>query len=333
MPIERDMPILELWEDTWKLAQEKGIEKEELVSAFKISLRQAYLQSSNPLPIARVEIDADGALKILGKREEGDAEIDCTPEATELLKICRSALTLIRQRPDILPPLIRHAEDEELFSVFLPLKGQLATGIVQQDKKDEENVHVSIGKTEALLPKREQTPGEEYRHGQILRVYVVAVSRGANGPEVIVSRCHPNLVLRLFEREVPEMTSGDVSILKIAREAGSRTKIATKSNTAGLNGKGTFIGPEGSRVRAVVSELRGEKVDIVDYSDDPAAYIASALSPARVASVQILSQRERKAVAFAPESQLRLAIGREGQNARLAARLTGWKIAISSSSR
>ena len=319
MSISLEMP------DIRELAQEEGIKEEELKSVLEASLLQAYCKFPGALPIARAEVDKQGTLTIWGKEEEGGQEIDCTPEDfnRQSTKIVRSAL---RQ-------LVRHTEDEKLFGSFLNRKGRLITGVVQQDEKDEENIHVSVGETEALLPKREQTPGEEYAHGQRLRVYVVAVSRGPKGPEIIVSRCHPNLVLRLFEKEVPEMASGDVSILKVAREAGSRTKIAIKSNIPGLSGKGTFIGPDGSRVRSVVSELGGEKIDIVDYSDDPGAYIASALSPARVDSVQILSQEERKAVAFVPEDQLRLAIGREGQNARLAARLTGWKIAIQPSSK
>lgn len=318
MSIKLEMP------DFWDLAQEEGIRKEELKSVLEASLLQAYRQSPRALPIARAEVDRQGTLTIWGKNEEGDREIDCTPKELNRgsIKIIRSAL----RQP------VKHAEDEKLFDSFLNLKGRLITGIVQQDEKDEENIHVFAYKTEALLPKREQTPGEEYFHGRRLRVYVVGVSRGMKGPEIIVSRCHPNLVLRLFEREVPEMTSGDVSILKIAREAGSRTKIAIKSNIPGLSGKGTFIGPGGSRVASVVSELGGEKIDIVDYSDDPVSYIASALSPAKVVSVQILSLNDRKAVAFVPEGQVRLAIGREGQNARLAARLTGWKIAIRPSS-
>lgn len=303
------------------LAQEEGIKEDELKAVLEASLLQAYCRFPDALPIARAEIDGKrGTLTIWGKKEEDGPEIDCTPEgfSRQSTKIVRSAL---RQ-------LVRHTEDEKLFGSFLNRKGKLITGVVQQDKRDGENIHVAVGETEALLPKREQTPGEKYSHGQRLRVYVVAVSRGLKGPEIIVSRCHPNLVLRLFEKEVPEMAAGQVGIVKVAREAGSRTKIAIESNVEGLSGKGTFIGPDGSRVRSVVSELGGEKIDIVDYSEDPASYIASALSPAKVDSVQILSREERKAVAFVPEGQLRLAIGKEGQNARLAARLTGWKIAI-----
>ena len=311
--------------DIRQLAEEEGIKEEELKSVLEASLLQAYCKFPNALPIARAEVDSkQGTLTIWGKQEEDGQETDCTPKdfSRQSTKIVRSAL---RQ-------LVRHTEDEKLFGSFLNRKGKLVTGTVQQDERDKDNIHVAVGETEALLPKREQTPGELYTHGERIRVYVVAVSRGLKGPEIIVSRCHPNLVLKLFEKEVPEMSTGAVSIIKVAREAGSRTKIAIKSNVEGLNEKGTFIGPDGSRVRSVVSELGGEKIDIVDYSEDPASYIASALSPAKVDSVRILSQEERKAIAFVPESQIRLAIGKEGQNARLAARLTGWKIAIQPSS-
>ena len=311
--------------DIRQLAEEAGIKEEELKSVLEASLLQAYCKFPDALPIARAEVDSKrGTLTIWGKQEEDGQETDCTPKdfSRQSTKIVRSAL---RQ-------LVRHTEDEKLFGSFLNRKGKLVTGTVQQDERDKDNIHVAVGETEALLPKREQTPGEAYTHGERIRVYVVAVSRGLKGPEIIVSRCHPNLVLKLFEKEVPEMSTGAVSIVKVAREAGSRTKIAIKSNVEGLNEKGTFIGPDGSRVRSVVSELGGEKIDIVDYSEDPASYIASALSPAKVDSVRILSQEERKAIAFVPESQIRLAIGKEGQNARLAARLTGWKIAIQPSS-
>ena len=311
--------------DIRQLAEEEGIKEEELKSVLEASLLQAYCKFPNALPIARAEVDSkQGTLTIWGKQEEDGQETDCTPKdfSRQSTKIVRSAL---RQ-------LVRHTEDEKLFGSFLNRKGKLVTGTVQQDERDKDNIHVAVGETEALLPKREQTPGELYTQGERIRVYVVAVSRGLKGPEIIVSRCHPNLVLKLFEKEVPEMSTGAVSIIKVAREAGSRTKIAIKSNVEGLNEKGTFIGPDGSRVRSVVSELGGEKIDIVDYSEDPASYIASALSPAKVDSVRILSQEERKAIAFVPESQIRLAIGKEGQNARLAARLTGWKIAIQPSS-
>ncbi|MBQ5556740.1 MAG: transcription termination factor NusA [Aeriscardovia sp.] len=317
-----DMPSIR------QLAEDEGVAEKEVRSVLQASLLQAYSKFPNARPIARVEVDDRGNLTIWGKESEEEEETDCTPEDfnRQSTEFVRSAL---RQ-------LVHHMEDEKLFGSFLNRRGQLITGTVQQDEKDEDNIHVAVGDTEALLPRREQTPGEEYRHGQRLRVYVVSVDRRPKGPEIIVSRRHPNLVQLLFEKEVPEMSSGDVSIVKIAREAGSRTKIAVTSRIPGFNAKGAFIGPGGSRVRSVVSELGGkEQIDIIDYSDDPARYIANALSPAKVEKVDILSRENRMAVAIvANEDQLRLAIGGQGgQNARLAARLTGWKIAIQTPAR
>ncbi|MBQ1424808.1 MAG: transcription termination factor NusA [Aeriscardovia sp.] len=317
-----DMPSIR------QLAEDEGVAEKEVRSVLQASLLQAYSKFPDARPIARVEVDERGNLTIWGKESEEEEEADCTPEDfnRQSTEFVRSAL---RQ-------LVHHMEDEKLFGSFLNRRGQLITGTVQQDEKDEDNIHVAVGDTESLLPRREQTPGEEYRHGQRLRVYVVSVDRRPKGPEIIVSRRHPNLVQLLFEKEVPEMSSGDVSIVKIAREAGSRTKIAVTSRIPGFNAKGAFIGPGGSRVRSVVSELGGkEQIDIIDYSDDPARYIANALSPAKVEKVDILSRENRMAVAIvANEDQLRLAIGGQGgQNARLAARLTGWKIAIQTPAR
>lgn len=322
MSIKLDMPSIR------QLAEDEGVAEKEVRSVLQASLLQAYSKFPDARPIARVEVDERGNLTIWGKESEEEEEADCTPEDfnRQSTEFVRSAL---RQ-------LVHHMEDEKLFGSFLNRRGQLITGTVQQDEKDEDNIHVAVGDTEALLPRREQTPGEEYRHGQRLRVYVVSVDRRPKGPEIIVSRRHPNLVQLLFEKEVPEMSSGDVSIVKIAREAGSRTKIAVTSRIPGFNAKGAFIGPGGSRVRSVVSELGGkEQIDIIDYSDDPARYIANALSPAKVEKVEILSRENRMAVAIvANEDQLRLAIGGQGgQNARLAARLTGWKIAIQTPAR
>ena len=189
---------------------------------------------------------------------------------------------------------------------------------------------MAVGDVEALLPRREQVPGERYRHGERIRVYVVNVARGLKGPEIVVSRSHPELVRRLFEREVPELVSGAVSIMAIAREAGARTKIAVRANTEGVNPKGALIGPGGARVRAVMENLGPEKIDIVDWSADPAKFVAAALSPAVATGVQVISEKNKTAIAFIHDDQLSLAIGKEGQNARLAAKLTGWKIGIES---
>jgi N utilization substance protein A len=189
---------------------------------------------------------------------------------------------------------------------------------------------VDLGKLEALLPQGEQVPGEDYSHGTRIKALVVSVRKGMRGPQVMLSRTHPNLVKKLFALEVPEIADGTVEIVAIAREAGHRTKIAVRSSVPGVNPKGSCIGPMGQRVRNVMNELHGEKIDIVDWSEDPARMVANALSPARVSSVTIVDEAARSARVVVPDFQLSLAIGKEGQNARLAARLTGWRIDIRS---
>jgi transcription termination/antitermination protein NusA len=191
-------------------------------------------------------------------------------------------------------------------------------------------VLVDVGGVEAVLPAHEQVPGEEYVHGERIRGFVLEVARGQRGPQVTLSRSHPGLVRKLFALEVPEIADGTVEIMAMAREAGHRTKMAVRSTVAGVNAKGACIGPMGGRVRAVMAELHGEKIDIVDYSDDPAEMVAHALSPARVVSVTVVDPETRAARVIVPDYQLSLAIGKEGQNARLAAKLTGWRIDIRS---
>jgi N utilization substance protein A len=179
-----------------------------------------------------------------------------------------------------------------------------------------------------VLPPHERVPGEDYSHGRRLRAYVTEARRGPKGPQITLSRSHPNLVRRLFALEVPEVADGTVEIAGLAREAGHRTKMAVRATVAGVNAKGACIGPMGARVRSVMNELGGEKIDIVDFDEDPAAYVAGALSPAKVSSVTVIDEVGRAVRAVVPENQLSLAIGKDGQNARLAAKLTGWKIDI-----
>ena len=215
------------------------------------------------------------------------------------------------------------------FGEFSGREGDLVSGVIQQGR-DPQDVLVDLGKLEAMLPAPERVPGERYEHGTRIKGLVVSVRRGMRGPQVMLSRSHPNLVKKLFALEVPEIADGTVEICAIAREAGHRTKIAVKSNVAGVNAKGSCIGPMGQRVRNVMNELHGEKIDIVDWSDDPAQLVANALSPARVSSVEVVDADARSARVVVPDYQLSLAIGKEGQNARLAARLTGWRIDIRS---
>jgi N utilization substance protein A len=205
----------------------------------------------------------------------------------------------------------------------------LVSGTIQQGR-DPAVVLVDLGKVEAILPPAEQVPGEEYAHGRRMKVVIVAVRRGMKGPQVTVSRTHPELVRKLFALEVPEIADGVVRIEAMSREAGHRSKIAVHSTNPSVNAKGACIGPMGQRVRQVMTELSGEKIDIIDWSEDPATFIANALSPAKVSSVEIVSAEARAARVIVPDYQLSLAIGREGQNARLAARMTGWRIDIRS---
>lgn len=189
-------------------------------------------------------------------------------------------------------------------------------------------VHVDLGTVEAILPPEEQVPGEKYVHGSRIRVYVTGVSKGTKGPQITVSRTHPSLVRKLFSLEVPEIASGVVEIVSLAREAGHRTKIAVRATEAGVNAKGACIGEMGARVRAVQTELNDEKIDIVDYSSDLPVFVASALSPAKVSSAFVIDKATKAVRALVPDYQLSLAIGKEGQNARLAAKLTGARIDI-----
>ena len=320
-----------------QLAIEQGIDLEQLDTALEEALRLAYLKTPHAAKHARVELDTRaGTFTVWARKEipvepteddphpasELGEEYDDTPR-----NFGRLAAATARQ---VIGQLFRKAEDDKVFGAFSGQKGKLVTGIVQQDASDPTNVHVAVGDVEAILPRREQVPGERYRHGERLRVYVVNVARGVKGPEIVVSRSHPELVRRLFEREVPELVSGAVSIMAIAREAGARTKIAVRANTDGVNPKGALIGPGGARVRAVMENLGPEKIDIVDWSADPAKFVASALSPAVATGVQVISEKNKTAIAFIHDDQLSLAIGKEGQNARLAAKLTGWKIGIES---
>ncbi|MFI7242540.1 transcription termination factor NusA [Streptomyces qinglanensis] len=309
------------------LVREKEISLDLLVEAIESALLIAYHRTEGSRRDARVELDRKtGHVTVWAKEsaeelEEGaePREFDDTPTG-----FGRIAATTAKQ---VILQRLRDAEEEVTFGEYAGREGDVVAGVVQQGK-DPKSVLVDIGKLEAILPPQEQVPGEEYGHGTRLRTYVVRVVKGVRGPSVTLSRTHPNLVKKLFELEVPEIADGSVEISAIAREAGHRTKIAVRSARSGLNAKGACIGPMGGRVRNVMAELHGEKIDIVDWSEDPAELVANALSPARVSKVEILDLAARSARVTVPDYQLSLAIGKEGQNARLAARLTGWRIDI-----
>jgi len=306
------------------LEREKEVSLPMLVEAIESALLMAYQRSEGHQPTARVELERKtGHVTVWAAETDEDGTVlrewDDTPTGFGRIA-AMTAKQVIMQR-------LRDAEDEQTFGEFAGKEGDIVSGVVQQGK-DPRNVFVDLGRIEAVLPPPEQVPGETYAHGSRLRCYVVKVSKGMRGPSIVLSRTHPNLVRKLFSLEVPEIADGTVTIMAIAREAGHRTKIAVTSNRPGVNAKGACIGPMGARARAVMSELHGEKIDIVDWSEDPATFLAQALQPARVSSVEIVDLEARSARIIVPDYQLSLAIGREGQNARLAARLTGWRIDI-----
>jgi N utilization substance protein A len=306
------------------LEREKEISFDLVVEALEQALLVAYERTGGARAHARVQLDRkSGHVTVWAQEvdEQGTvlSEWDDTPEG-----FGRIAATTAKQ---VILQRLRDAEDEVTFGEFVGKEGDVLSGTIQQGR-DPRAVLVDLGKVEAVLPAQEQVPGERYEHGSRIKCYVLQVRRGMRGPLVTLSRTHPNLVKKLFALEVPEIADGTVDIAGIAREAGHRSKIAVRSTKPGVNAKGACIGPMGSRVRAVMAELHGEKIDIVDWSDDPAELVAHALSPARVQRVEVVDAEARAARVTVPDYQLSLAIGREGQNARLAARLTGWRIDI-----
>ena len=307
--------------------EEKGVSLDTLVDAIEEALLRAYRNLPGAISEARIEIDRrTGKATVFAMDEDEDGnpigEFDDTP--SNFGRIATStARSIIAQR-------LREAEDSRVLGTFAGKEGSVVTGVVQQGR-DRDVTLVKIGDDfEAILPEGEKVPGERYEHGDRIRAYVVSVERGDRGPRIVLSRTHPGLVQGLFSREVPEIQDGLVSIKAIAREAGHRTKIAVAANRDGVNAKGACIGPMGGRVRNVMAELGGEKIDIVDWSEDSAKFVANSLSPARVSRVVVHSEANKSATAVVPDFQLSLAIGKEGQNARLAARLTGFHIDIHS---
>lgn len=270
----------------------------------------------------KTEISLAEAEKINPGYEAGDIyEVEVTPR--EFGRIAaQTAKQVVVQR-------MREAERSVIYDEYINMEGDIMTGIIQ--RIENRSVFLDIGKTEAVLTPNEQIPGEVYRHGDRLKVYMVEIRKTNRGPQVVVSRTHPGLLKRLFEQEVPEIYDGTVEIKSIAREAGSRSKIAVYSKNENVDSLGACVGAKGMRVQAIVDELRGEKIDIVKWSEDPAEFIDNALSPAKVIAVDIAAD-EKFARVIVPNYQLSLAIGKEGQNARLAVKLTGWKIDIKSAS-
>lgn len=306
------------------LETERDIPLEKIIPAIEQAVLMAYQKSPGAISRSRAELDrSSGKVTIWAPEVEEDGtvigEFDDTPNGFGRIA-ASTARQVIQQR-------LRDAEDDNILGSFKDKEGEILSGIIQQGR-DPRVVLVDLGTLEAALPPSEQAPGEKYEHGRRLRSFVVRVERGFKGPQVTLSRTHPGLVKKLFELEVPEILAGHVEIVALAREAGHRSKIAVAATAPGINAKGACIGEMGTRVRAVTNELNDEKIDIVDFDKDPRTFIANALSPSKVTSVTVLDEGLKAARVVVPDNQLSLAIGKEGQNARLAAKLTGWRIDI-----
>src|SRR5881396_670378 len=359
----------EIIEAVRTIEREKGIDGDTLIQALEDALLAAYKKTPGSSRHATVELDDDGDFRVYsieiptdlesrlleearertldelerleeetGERQhtlisDDDLDIDWSEIAEDQIKredvtpegfgriAAQTAKQVILQR-------IREEERRMMYDEYIDRVGEVVTGIVQQ-AGDRNNVLVDLGKVESLLPRSEQVDGERYEQGSRIKAVITEVRSGTKGPQVILSRRDPELIKTLFELEVPEIADGLVDIRGVAREPGYRSKIAVESHAQGVDPVGACVGPRGSRVRMVVSELRGEKIDIIPHNDEPARFVAKALSPARVREV-IVDDEERQATVIVPDDQLSLAIGRDGQNARLAARLTGWRVDIKS---
>jgi len=315
---------------------DKGIGVDDLLTTIAEALLHAYYAHRGEVedaPRARVDIDAQtGTVNVMITQVDDDGnvvnEFDDTPN-----NFGRIGAHAVR---DAIVRRLREAETSRAFDAYSDFEGRVISGIVQADARAKERgiivVHLGTeadGQDGIILP-AEQIPGEKLNHGDRVKCYVVGVNRGPRNLQINLSRTHPELVRRLFELEVPEVADGAVEIVSIAREAGHRSKVAVRPTVKGLNAKGACIGPRGQRVSNIMRELGGEKIDIIDYSEDPAQYVGNALAPSKVVKVDVVDEDEQRARVVVPDYQLSLAIGKEGQNARLAARLTGWKIDIRS---
>lgn len=329
-----------------QLASEKGISQEVLLEAIEAALISAYKRNFNTAQNVRVDINREtGAVKVYARKTVVEEVLD--PRLEISLDAARQMNTLYQlgdvvelevtpkdfgriaaqTAKQVVTQRIREAERGVIYELFVDREEDIVTGLVQ--RQDHRFIYVDLGKTEALLPVQEVMPTERLQQGERIKAFITKVEKTTKGPQIYLSRTHPGLLKRLFELEVPEIYDGVVEIKSVAREAGTRSKIAVHSNLPEVDPVGACVGQKGVRVQNVVNELKGEKIDIVRWSEDPQVYVANALSPSKVISVT-LYQEERMALVVVPDYQLSLAIGKEGQNARLAAKLTGWKIDIKS---
>lgn len=326
------------------LERDKGISRDVLIEAIEAALISAYRRNFNQAQNVRIDINTDnGMMRVFARKEVVDevfdprleisidearkmnpnyqvedvVEMEVTPKDFGRIA-AQTAKQVVTQR-------VREAERGIIYSEFIDREEDIMTGIVQ--RIDSKFIYVSLGKIEALLPVNEQMPNEQYKPHDRIKVFITKVEKTTKGPQIFVSRTHPGLLKRLFEIEVPEIYDGTVEIKSVAREAGDRSKISVHSENDEVDPVGSCVGPKGSRVQAVVNELKGEKIDIVKWSEDPVIFVANALSPSKVLDV-IVNEGEKATTVVVPDYQLSLAIGKRGQNARLAAKLTGWKIDI-----
>jgi N utilization substance protein A len=329
-----------------ELEKERGIKKEIILEALEAALVSAYKKNFSSAQNVRVEINrGTGEVKVFARKivvpEVEDSRLEVPLEEAKLLDPRYEIEDLIefevtprdfgriaaQNAKQVVVQRIREAERSIIFEEFADREGDIVTGLIQ--RFEQRNFMVDLGRAEAVLPAGEQMPNDTYRAGERIKAYVLEVNRTTKGPQILLSRTHPGFLKRLFELEVPEIHDGTVEIKAIAREAGLRSKMAVWARDPNVDPVGACVGPRGFRVQSVVNELKGEKIDIIKWSSVPEEFIASSLSPAKVIHVY-LTEDDRVARVIVPENQLSLAIGKEGQNARLAAKLTGWKIDIKS---
>lgn len=330
------------------LEREKGIKKEVIIEAIEAALISGYKRNFSSAQNVRVDINREtGSIRVFARKtvveevfdarleisEDAARDIDPSYEVDDVVEIevtpkdfgriaAQTAKQVVTQR-------VREAERGIIYSDFIDREEDIINGIVQ--RQDNRFIYVDLGKVEALLPINEQMPNEHYKHNDRIKAFITKVEKTTKGPQILISRTHPGILKRLFELEVPEIYDGTVEIKSVAREAGDRSKISVHADNPEVDPVGACVGPKGQRVQAIVNELKGEKIDIVRWSEDPVVYVANALSPSKVISVKV-DEDEKMTRVIVPDYQLSLAIGKRGQNARLAAKLTGWKIDIKSES-
>ena len=303
---------------------EKGIPLEKLINSIEQTVTEAYVELPDAMPQGRSVLNRQTG-EILIHVPQFNEEGIYTETITHMPEGFESKIKSVVRK--VLKEKMRAMNDAGIVAEFSGTVGDIISGIVQQGR-DSTIIYVDLGRVEGKIPQVEQVPTESYKHGDRIKAYVVDVRQGEKGPEVTLSRTHPNFVKMLFTLEVPELKDRVVEIVGVSREPGQRSKVSVRSHRVGVSPKGALIGPMGARSKAVMDELNGEKIDIVDYSEDPATYVANALAPARVTSVEVVDLEAKSAKVIVPDFQLSLAIGKDGQNVRLAVRLTGWRMDI-----